>query len=95
MLDSVRLRSFAYEDMDLRYVGLSKEVALNRRVSGSKPLPINLIKIIRLENETADDTGTSAGLGSDRDLSKHNILFGADCWGLCGGDDEFGALRSI
>lgn len=55
-------------------VSLSEEVALNRGVGGSEPLPINLVEIIGLENERADGTGSRAGLHSDGDLSEEDVF---------------------
>jgi hypothetical protein len=76
-------------------ISLSKEVALDLGIVGSKPLPINLIEVVGFEDETADNTGTGTGLGSDRDLSKHDVLVAAYGRSLAACDDEFSTLGAI
>lgn len=76
-------------------VALSEEVALHGRVSGSEPLPINLIEIIGLENERANGTGSRASLHGDGDLSEEDVFSTLD--GRCIGplrDRKLSTIRS-
>lgn len=77
-------------------VALAEEVALDRGVGASQPLPVNLIEVVGLEDEAADDAGPGGGLGGDGDLAEEDILGGAD-GGRVGGsvDDEVGAVASV
>jgi len=59
-------------------IALAEEIALYRGIVGSKPLPINLIKVIRFQDETADNTSSWRSLGVCADVTKHDILRGAD-----------------
>lgn len=77
-------------------VTLSVEVALDGGVVMAQPLPINLIKIIRLEDEGADDASAWGGLGDDSDLSEEDVLGGAHGGGVGGlVDDEVGSVGVV
>jgi hypothetical protein len=60
-------------------VPLSEEVALHGGILGSKPLPIDLIQIVRLQNETADSSCSSRGPQLNGNLSEHDVLRATDC----------------
>lgn len=77
-------------------VSLSEEVALDVTGISTNPLEINLIQILRLEDETADDTGTWGGLHGDGDLSEEDVLVDSDGWGIgLLADGKLGTVRSI
>lgn len=63
-------------------VALSEVVGLDRSGSSSKPFPINLIQVIRLHHETADDTGARCCLGDNSDFSEKDVEITGDCWCL-------------
>jgi hypothetical protein len=77
-------------------VALSEEVALDICVAGSEPLPIDLVQVVGLENETADGAGTRGSSQHYRDLSKHDVLVEVDRGSVGAlGDDELGAQTIV
>jgi hypothetical protein len=77
-------------------VSLSEEVTLDGGIGRPKPFPINLIQIVRLQNETADGSGASARSHCHIDLSEHDVLGTADGWGIgLLADHELGTVGSI
>lgn len=72
-------------------VSLAEEVVLYFIVECSEPFPIDLIKIIRLEDETTDDTGSWRCAGPDLDRTEEDILGVADSWCIgLGANNELG-----
>jgi hypothetical protein len=57
-------------------IAFAEEVALDGGIGRSKPLPINLIEVIRFEDETADDTGSRGSLGVNADIAEHDVFGG-------------------
>lgn len=63
-------------------VSLAEVVRLNLGGVTSKPLPVNLIKVIRLHDETADNASAVCCLHDNSDLSEENVEVTGDSWGL-------------
>jgi len=73
-------------------VALAKEIALDLVWLGSQPFPVDLIEIVRLEDETADNAGTWTLLHDRGDGTKHDVLVRLDGGRLeLLGDDEVGS----
>jgi hypothetical protein len=77
-------------------VALPEEVGLDLASFASYPLPIDLVEVVRLEDETADDARTGGGLGDHGDLSEEDVLGGTH-GGSIGGrlDGEVGAIGTV
>jgi len=77
-------------------IALTEKVALDGGIGSSKPLPINLIEVIRFEDETADDSSSWGGLHADGDIAEHDVLGCAHGRGASlGGNLEVGAVLRI
>jgi hypothetical protein len=77
-------------------VTLSKEVGLNSGTAASYPLPVDLIKVVRLKDKAANNTGSISRFGDYRDISEEDVLCGADCRGFKGFfDHEVGSISVI
>lgn len=77
-------------------VALAEEVALDGSVSAAEPLPVDLVQVVRLEDERAHDALAGGGPGGDGDLAEHDVLRGADGGCISGRiDDKFGAVRGV
>jgi len=63
-------------------VTLSKVVRLDRSSVSSQPFPIDLIKIIRLHDETADNASAGRCLRANGDFSEEDIEVTGDGWCL-------------
>jgi len=63
-------------------VTLSEVVGFNLSGISSKPFPINLVKIIGLHHETADNTGTVGCLHLNSDFSEEDVEVTGDGRGL-------------
>lgn len=63
-----------------RGVALSEEVALNMAIVGTQPFPINLVEIVGLQDEGADNTSAWGSLYLRLDLAKEDVFRGADRW---------------
>lgn len=55
-------------------VTLSKEVGLNRGTAASYPLPVDLIKVVRLKDKAANNTGSIRRFGDYGDISEEDVL---------------------
>jgi hypothetical protein len=74
-------------------IALSKEIGLDRGVLASNPLPINLVKIVRLEDDATNDATSGGGPDNSRDSAKEDVLGGADGRGIISlTDHEVGSI---
>ena len=79
-----------------RGVALSEEVALHRCILRTQPFPINLVEVIRFQNETADDTLSRGCLRDHFNHSEEDIFLTLDGWRVCRAVDcELSSIRSI
>ena len=77
-------------------VALAEEVGLDGGVGGTQPFPIDLVEVVGLEDEGADDAGSRRGLQEDIHLAEHDILVAADGGGIGGNlDVELGSAGAI
>ena len=77
-------------------VALAEEVGLDGGISGAQPFPVDLVEIVGLQDEGADDTGSGRGLEPDIDSAEHDIFRGGDGRCVGGGLDlELGSAGSI
>lgn len=77
-------------------VAAAKVVGLGLVVVVANPLPVNLIEVLRLEDEGGDDTGARSGLNLDVDVAEEDVLVGLEGRGLLDGlDGEDGALFGV
>lgn len=77
-------------------VALSEEIALNCGILGTNPLKINLIKIIRFEDETADNTVSWSSSHHSSDLSEHDVLVVLHNWCIAGlVDVEYSTICTV
>ena len=79
-----------------RGVSLSEKVALDRSIRRTQPLPINLIQVIRFEDEAGDYT-SARGSPDDRINFSEEDVFVAGDGGRVGGlvDCELSTVRSV
>lgn len=61
---------------------LAEVVVLDLGIIPAEPLPIDLIKVVRLEHEAGDDTGTWGSPQNNIDLAEEDVGFAADRGGL-------------
>jgi hypothetical protein len=64
-------------------IALSEEIALDRSVIDSQPLPINLIEVIRFKDETADDTSARSRPHNGVNFAKEDVLVAGDRGCVC------------
>jgi hypothetical protein len=77
-------------------VALAEEVGFDGGVGGAEPLPVDLVEVVRFEDEGADDASAGGGLQEDVDLAEHNVFVAADRGGVSGSlDVELGPTGSI
>jgi len=77
-------------------VALSEKVGLDLDGVSSKPFPINLIQIVRLHHETADNSGATGCLQNHADFAKEDVIGTGDCWGLSlDSHDEVGTICAV
>lgn len=77
-------------------VALAEEVALHGVVGTTEPLPVDLVKVVRLEDEAAHDGGAGGGTCFHRDIAEHDVLGGADRRGIGGlADRELGTVQRV
>ena len=77
-------------------VALAEEVGFDGAVGGAEPLPVDLVEVVRFEDEGADDASAGGGLQEDVDLAEHNVFVAADRGGVSGSlDIELGSAGSI
>ena len=77
-------------------VVLAEEVGLDLGVDAAQPLPVDLVEVVGLEDEGADDAGARGSPGDDGDGAEEDVLVGAHGRGLVGlCDDEVGAIGIV
>ena len=59
-------------------VALAEVVGLNLRSITTQPLPVNLVQIVRLEDEARDNTLAERGLDGHIDLAEEDVLVGTN-----------------
>lgn len=77
-------------------ISLPKVVGLYSRRVSTKPFPVDLIKIVRLHHETANDTSTVGCLRYNLDVTEEDVVVAGDRWGVgLGVDDELGTVVAV
>jgi hypothetical protein len=77
-------------------ISFSEEVALDRTICGTQPLPVDLVEVIRFEDE-AGNYASARGSPDERvNLSEEDVFLTRDGWGIGGCvDGELSAVRPI
>jgi hypothetical protein len=77
-------------------VALAEEVGLNLVVEATQKLPVDLVEVVTLEDDGADDTLARSGLHGDVDTAEEEEEVGLDSRRLTLlGDAELGALAVV
>lgn len=63
-------------------IAFSKVVGLHVKVVDSKPLPVDLVQVVRLQHGTADDTCSGSRFDHTLDPAKHDVPLGLDQRGI-------------
>lgn len=70
-------------------LSLAKVVALDLGTVSAEPFPVDLVKVIRLQDRTADHTDTWSRFDFELDTSEHDVPFRGQLRGVPGlGDCE-------